>query len=42
MAEEGEEQWTGRFSCGRVCERLYDCGIHPCKEVDEGLPVRSR
>jgi len=27
------ESWTGRFCCGKACEGLYDCGIHPCENV---------
>ena len=33
LGEKSEDQWAGRFSCGRPCEHLYDCGIHPCTEV---------
>lgn len=33
LFEDGEKQWAGRLSCGRPCEQLYDCGIHPCNEV---------
>ncbi|EIW70976.1 hypothetical protein TREMEDRAFT_11630, partial [Tremella mesenterica DSM 1558] len=33
IGEDGvEEHWNGRFSCGKECDRFYDCGIHPCKE----------
>lgn len=24
--------WTGVFSCGTICDRLYDCGLHRCEE----------
>lgn len=32
--EDGEiEEWKGRYNCGDPCDRFFDCGIHPCKEV---------
>ena len=27
------EEWKGRYNCGEPCDRFFDCGIHPCKEV---------
>lgn len=27
------EEWKGRYNCGEQCNRFYDCGIHPCKDV---------
>ncbi|OJJ02510.1 hypothetical protein ASPVEDRAFT_41994 [Aspergillus versicolor CBS 583.65] len=31
--EDGEtEEWTGSFSCGDVCSRPYDCGVHFCEK----------
>ncbi|KAH9017094.1 hypothetical protein EDB83DRAFT_2438222 [Lactarius deliciosus] len=29
----GEESWIGKFDCGNVCERLFDCGIHKCPKM---------
>lgn len=30
---DGQERWTGRFSCEEVCARSYDCGKHTCKQT---------
>ena len=30
--EKKVEVWTGSFDCGSTCERLMDCGIHPCEK----------
>lgn len=27
------DEWKGRYDCGESCDRFFDCGIHPCKEV---------
>ncbi|CBF75448.1 putative NF-X1 finger transcription factor [Aspergillus nidulans FGSC A4] len=26
------EEWTGCFSCGDVCSRPFDCGVHVCQQ----------
>ncbi|KAG9092665.1 FKBP12-associated protein [Ceratobasidium sp. UAMH 11750] len=31
-AVEGEESWTGRWQCDRICERPFDCGQHMCQK----------
>jgi hypothetical protein len=34
--------WKGRFSCGKVCSRPYDCGIHTCDQVRTKLNAGAR
>ncbi|WRT64459.1 uncharacterized protein IL334_001391 [Kwoniella shivajii] len=37
---DGEERiWWGKYDCGKACERLFDCGIHPCKETCHPHPI---
>lgn len=31
--EHVEEEWTGRFRCGNVCRRIFDCGKHKCQKA---------
>ncbi|ORY30230.1 hypothetical protein BCR39DRAFT_530107 [Naematelia encephala] len=38
--EDGEKGfWKGRFSCGKPCDRMFDCGIHPCEETCHSHPI---
>lgn len=30
---DGESEWVGKWGCGEICERKYDCGIHACDKV---------
>ncbi|KAF9445356.1 hypothetical protein P691DRAFT_710436 [Macrolepiota fuliginosa MF-IS2] len=30
---EGGQPWVGLFSCDRVCERTFDCGVHSCEKL---------
>ncbi|WWC59831.1 uncharacterized protein I303_102393 [Kwoniella dejecticola CBS 10117] len=40
LDEDGEEEvWWGKYDCGRDCERLFDCGVHPCKETCHPHPI---
>ncbi|WVW78077.1 hypothetical protein I302_100028 [Kwoniella bestiolae CBS 10118] len=40
LDEEGEEEtWWGKYDCGRGCDRLFDCGVHPCKETCHPHPI---
>ncbi|KAL4996020.1 hypothetical protein BDV10DRAFT_173302 [Aspergillus recurvatus] len=33
LKEDGNiEEWTGSFSCGDVCSRPFDCGVHFCQQ----------
>ncbi|KAL4778914.1 hypothetical protein BJX76DRAFT_342251 [Aspergillus varians] len=33
LHEDGHvEEWTGCFSCGDVCNRPFDCGVHFCQK----------
>ncbi|KAL5336045.1 hypothetical protein BJX70DRAFT_373696 [Aspergillus crustosus] len=33
LQEDGQvEEWTGLFSCGDLCNRPFDCGVHFCQE----------
>lgn len=42
VGADGEtERWAGRYSCGRECEMLFDCGIHPCQDVSALFGLRS-
>ncbi|WVF69444.1 hypothetical protein IAT40_004221 [Kwoniella sp. CBS 6097] len=34
-----EETWWGKYDCGKACDRLFDCGIHPCKETCHSHPI---
>ncbi|WVQ98382.1 hypothetical protein IAU59_005505 [Kwoniella sp. CBS 9459] len=34
-----EETWWGKYDCGKACDRLFDCGIHPCKETCHPHPI---
>ncbi|WWD00950.1 hypothetical protein V866_007888 [Kwoniella sp. B9012] len=34
-----EETWWGKYDCGRPCDRLFDCGVHPCKETCHPHPI---
>lgn len=29
-SETNESKWIGYFSCGEVCDKYYDCGVHKC------------
>ncbi|KAA1473096.1 hypothetical protein DENSPDRAFT_822377 [Dentipellis sp. KUC8613] len=32
VLEDGhEETWLGKFDCGNLCDRPFDCGIHRCE-----------
>lgn len=26
------DEWTGLFDCGKVCQRVFDCGQHSCEK----------
>ena len=26
------DSWTGCFSCGELCNRPFDCGVHFCQK----------
>ncbi|WWD21792.1 hypothetical protein CI109_106280 [Kwoniella shandongensis] len=34
-----EETWWGKYDCGKSCESLYDCGIHPCNQTCHPHPI---
>ncbi|OCF33712.1 transcriptional repressor NF-X1 [Kwoniella heveanensis BCC8398] len=34
-----EETWWGKYDCGKACDRLFDCGIHPCQETCHPHPI---
>ncbi|KAI0305265.1 hypothetical protein B0F90DRAFT_1809057 [Multifurca ochricompacta] len=33
LSADGEESWIGKFDCGNVCERPFDCGTHKCSKT---------
>ncbi|WWC86565.1 uncharacterized protein L201_001442 [Kwoniella dendrophila CBS 6074] len=40
LDEDGEEEmWWGKYDCGRLCDRLFDCGVHPCKDTCHPHPL---
>ncbi|WVR04892.1 hypothetical protein IAU60_001904 [Kwoniella sp. DSM 27419] len=40
LDDSGEEvTWWGKYDCGRPCERLFDCGVHPCQETCHPHPI---
>ncbi|WWC68275.1 uncharacterized protein I206_102198 [Kwoniella pini CBS 10737] len=40
LDDNGEEEvWWGKYDCARDCERLFDCGVHPCKETCHPHPI---
>ncbi|KAK8847697.1 hypothetical protein IAR55_005556 [Kwoniella newhampshirensis] len=40
LGDNGEkETWWGKYDCGKACERLFECGIHPCKETCHPHPI---
>ncbi|KKA19884.1 NF-X1 finger transcription factor [Rasamsonia emersonii CBS 393.64] len=31
-SSDGPETWVGSFSCGEICNRPFDCGVHFCQK----------